>query len=226
LKKTNIDGKKIKKKSTAREYAEALAIALLLAFFLRTFIIEAFKIPSGSMKSTLLIGDYLMVNKFAYGIRIPIIDKYIIQFKKPERGDIVVFKWPVDESKDYIKTIVGIEGDTIEIKNDTLYINNKKVEYTLSDKFSDESIHEADVYEENLGNNKHFVLDQFAKNENYGPITVPENSIFVMGDNRDDSKDSRYWANETYVKLEKIKGRALIIYWSWPHWKRFLNIIR
>jgi signal peptidase I len=226
LEKTINETKKIKKKSTIREYAEALAIAIILALFIRTFIIQAFKIPSGSMKSTLLIGDHLLVNKFIYGIRIPFIDKYLIQFKKPERGDVVVFKWPEDEDKDFIKRVVGVEGDVIEIKNDDLYVNNEIVEHKFSGKFSDKSINSADIYEEVLGDNKHFVLDQFAKNEDFGPVTVPENSIFVMGDNRDNSQDSRYWENETFVKLEKIKGKALIIYWSWPHWKRFLNIIR
>ncbi|MFC1494405.1 signal peptidase I [Thermodesulfobacteriota bacterium] len=229
---TNNDINKIKKKSTIREYAEALAIAVILALFIRTFIIQAFKIPSGSMKSTLLIGDHLLVNKFIYGIRVPFIDKHIIQFKKPERGDVVVFKWPEDESKDFIKRVVGIEGDIIEIKDDTLYVNNERIEHTLIDKFSDESVRDADVFEEVLDGNRHFILDQIAKKENYGPVTVPENSIFVMGDNRDNSQDSRYWENESFVKLEKIKGKALIIYWSWsnwkswPRWKRFLKIIR
>ena len=229
---TDTDIKKIKKKSTLREYAEALAIAVILALFIRTFIIQAFKIPSGSMKSTLLIGDHLLVNKFIYGIRVPFIDKHIIQFKKPERGDVVVFKWPEDETKDFIKRVVGIEGDTIEIKDDTLYINKKRVSHTHRGKFTDESIRDADVIEEILGDNKHFILDQYTKKENFGPVTVPENSIFVMGDNRDNSQDSRYWESKTFVKLEKIKGKALIIYWSWhnwkswPRWKRFLKIIR
>ena len=214
---------KVNKKSTVREYAEALTIAILLALFIRTFIIQAFKIPSGSMKSTLLIGDHLLVNKFVYGIKIPFIDKYIVQFKKPERGDVVVFKWPEDESKDFIKRVIGISGDTIEIKNDALYVNGDRVKTSYTGEYSDEEISKADVYEEIIGSKKHKILDQFAKHENFGPVKVPDNSIFVMGDNRDNSQDSRYWG---YVKLEKIKGEALIIYWSWPHWKRFLNIIR
>jgi len=213
----------IKVKSTFREYAEALAIAILLALFIRTFVIQAFKIPSGSMKPTLIIGDHLLVNKFIYGIRIPIIDRYLIQFNKPKRGDILVFKWPKDESKDFIKRVIGIEGDIIEIKNDILYVNGEKVETVYVAKYNDNDISEADRYEEFLGENKHYILDQYVKYEDFGPVTVPENSVFVMGDNRDNSQDSRYWG---FVTLNKIKGKALIIYWSWPYWKRFFNVIR
>ena len=213
----------IKVKSTVREYAEALAIAILLALFIRTFVIQAFKIPSGSMKPTLIIGDHLLVNKFIYGIRIPLIDRFLIQFNKPERGDILVFKWPKDESKDFIKRVIGIEGDIIEIKNDILYVNGKKVVAEYTSKYNDNDISEADRYEEFLGENKHYILDQYVKYEDFGPITVPEYSVFVMGDNRDNSQDSRYWG---FVTLNKIKGKALIIYWSWPSWKRFFNVIR
>lgn len=213
----------IKVKSTVREYAEALAIAILLALFIRTFVIQAFKIPSGSMKPTLIIGDHLLVNKFSYGIRIPLIDRFLIQFNKPKRGDILVFKWPKDESKDFIKRVIGIEGDVIEIKNDILYINGEKVVTEYIAKYNDNDISEADRYEEFLGGTKHYILDQYVKYEDFGPVTVPENTVFVMGDNRDNSQDSRYWG---FVSLNKIKGKALIIYWSWPSWERFFNIIR
>jgi signal peptidase I len=213
----------IKVKSTVREYAEALAIAILLALFIRTFVIQAFKIPSGSMKPTLIIGDHLLVNKFSYGIRIPLIDRFLIQFNKPKRGDIIVFKWPKDESKDFIKRVIGIEGDVIEIKNDILFVNGKKVVTEYIAKYNDNDISEADRYEEFLGGTKHYILDQYVKYEDFGPVTVPENTVFVMGDNRDNSQDSRYWG---FVSLNKIKGKALIIYWSWPSWERFFNIIR
>jgi signal peptidase I len=212
----------IKRKSTFREYAEALAIAILLALFIRTFVIQAFKIPSGSMTPTLIIGDHLLVNKFIYGIRIPLIDYFIIQYNKPERGDIVVFKWPNDESKDFIKRVIGIEGDTIEIKNDVLYLNGEKIETTYVGKYSDKDITGAEIYKEPLGENEHYILDQYVRYEDMGPITVPEDSIFLMGDNRDNSQDSRYWG---FVSLNKVKGKALIIYWSWPYWKRSFNII-
>ncbi len=213
----------IKVKSTVREYAEALAIAILLALFIRTFVIQAFKIPSGSMKPTLIIGDHLLVNKFSYGIRIPLIDRFLIQFNKPKRGDIIVFKWPKDESKDFIKRVIGIEGDVIEIKNDILYVNREKVVTEYIAKYNDNDISEADRCEEFLGGTKHYILDQYVRYEDFGPVTVPENTVFVMGDNRDNSQDSRYWG---FVSLNKIKGKALIIYWSWPSWERFFNIIR
>lgn len=222
------------KKSILREYAEALTIAILLALFIRTFIIQAFKIPSGSMKPTLLIGDHLLVNKFNYGIKLPFLDKYILSLKKPERGDVVVFKYPENEKLDFIKRVIGIEGDIIEIRNDRLYINNKEIENRLVDKnirnqldsYNDNEIIKAKIYEETIDNKKHKILDQSTEDENFGPIRVPPSSIFVMGDNRDNSQDSRKWSKTHFVKLEKIKGKALIIYWSWPHWKRFSNIIK
>lgn len=217
---------KINKKSTVREYAEAFIIAILLALFIRTFIIQAFKIPSGSMKSTLLVGDHLLVNKFSYGIKIPFIDKYFVKFKKPEKGDVVVFKYPEDENTDFIKRVIGVEGDSIEIKDDQLYINNQKIIVKLIEKYSDEEMPFAALYEETIGNRKHIILNQSDTHEYFGPVIVPANSIFVMGDNRDNSHDSRKWKNTNFVKLEKIKGKALIIYWSWPHWKRFFNIIK
>ena len=213
----------IKQKSAIREYTEAAIIAILLALFIRTFVIQAFKIPSGSMKPTLLIGDHLLVNKFIYGIKIPIIDRYIIKIKKPQRGDIVVFKWPRDERKDFIKRVIGVEGDTVEIRRDVLYINNEKVETKYIKEYKDQEIRFAQEYEEDIGGIKHYILDEIIRYDNFGPVKVPEGYIFVMGDNRDNSQDSRYWG---FVSVNKIKGKALIIYWSWPNWKRFLNIIR
>jgi len=213
----------IKKKSTFREYAEAAVIAILLALFIRTFVVQAFKIPSGSMKPTLLIGDHLLVNKFIYGIKIPFIDRYMIQFKKPIKGDIVVFKWPKDEKKDFIKRIIGVEGDKIEIRNDILFVNGEKIKTKYIGRYQDEGIVQADRYLESLDGYDHHILDESMKYEDFGPIVVPERSIFVMGDNRDNSQDSRYWG---FVSLNKIKGKALIIYWSWPHWKRFFDVIR
>ena len=214
----------IKKKSLVREYIEAFAIAILLALFIRTFIVQAFKIPSGSMKPTLLVGDHLLVNKFIYGIKIPYIDRIIIPIKKPKMGDIIVFKWPKDESKDFIKRVIGVEGDVIEIIVDRLYVNSEEITSKYIGTFNDDDYpRAAEEYEETLGDVKHDILDQEKRYETYGPVTVPKDSVFVMGDNRDNSEDSRYWG---FVTLNKIKGKALIIYWSWPHWDRFLNVIR
>jgi signal peptidase I len=213
----------VKKKSIFREYVEAFAIAILLALFIRTFVVQAFKIPSGSMKPTLLIGDHLLVNKFIYGIKIPFLDRIIIPVTKPRTGDIVVFKFPEDESKDFIKRVVGVEGDVVEIKNDILYINGKEVTTGYIGEFTDDDGAKSEEFEETLGNVKHIVLDHTKNYENKPPWTVPKDSIFVMGDNRNNSEDSRFWG---YVTLNKIKGKAMIIYWSWPHWDRFLKIIR
>ena len=213
----------LKKKSVVREYAEAFAIAILLALFIRTFGVQAFKIPSGSMKPTLLIGDHLLVNKFIYGIKIPFLDRIIVPVSKPKTGDIVVFKFPKDESKDFIKRVVGVEGDIIDIKNDILYINGKEVATGYVGEFTDDDGSKSQEFEETLGNVKHVILDHTKNYENKPPWEVPKDSIFVMGDNRTNSEDSRFWG---YVTLNKIKGKAMIIYWSWPHWNRFLKIIR
>lgn len=220
---SDINQKKLKKKSLFREYVEAFAIAILLALLIRAFIVQAFKIPSGSMKPTLLIGDHLLVNKFIYGIKVPYLDRIIIPIKNPKRGDVIVFKYPKDESLDYIKRVIGIEGDVIEIKNKRLYINGEEITSEYVGEFDDDNLSKAVEEIEFLGNVKHRIWDRENGHDDYGPITVPKNSVFVMGDNRDNSQDSRYWG---FVTLNKIKGKALIIYWSWPHWDRFLNIIR
>lgn len=197
---------RIKKKSTFREYAEAAVIAILLALFIRTFVVQAFKIPSGSMEPTLLIGDHILVNKFIYGIKIPYIQKTIIPINDPKREDVIVFIYPVDRSKDFIKRIIGLPGEEIEIIDNKVYINRK------------------------LFDDKHgFYANQGGKGGNpggkdrFGPVTVPENHYFVMGDNRNHSYDSRYWG---FVPAKSIKGKAFIIYWSWPHWTRFLHLIK
>ncbi len=216
-------GDTVKKKSTFREYTEAAAIAVILALFIRTFVVQAFKIPSGSMKPTLLIGDHILVNKFIYGVKVPFTDYHIIEIKKPKKGDIVVFKWPKDEKKDFIKRVIGVAGDRIEIKNDILHVNSERIKTEYIGKYSDRDLMLADDYLEFLGECNHHVLDEYVRHENFGPVTVPENAVFVMGDNRDNSHDSRYWG---FVSLNKLKGKAVIIYWSWPNWKRFLHIIR
>ncbi len=191
----------VKKKSLIREYAEAAIIAIILALFIRTFVVQAFKIPSGSMEPTLLVGDHILVNKFIYGIKLPFIQKTIIPISQPKREDVIVFIYPLDKSKDFIKRVIGLPGDTIEIIGKNIYINGKLFE------------------------DKHGFYSNMGKRhrDHFGPITVPQGHLFVMGDNRDHSYDSRYWG---FVPLESVKGKAFIIYWSWPHWRRFLHIIR
>ena len=187
------DNLETKKKSRLRENVEAILLAILLALFIRTFIVQAFKIPSGSMEDTLLIGDHILVSKFSYGIRMPFTNDVIIPVGEPERGDIVVFKFPGDPSVDYIKRVVGVPGDVIEGRNKQVYINGEP-------EISHYAVH------------KDSFTQQFPPRDNFGPITVPPDSIFVMGDNRDNSNDSRFWS---FVDYEELRGKAFIIYWSW-----------
>ena len=200
------------KKSTIREYIEAILIALLLALFIRTFVVQAFKIPSGSMMNTLLIGDHILVNKFIYGVKNPFNDNTWIPIKNPARRDIVVFKYPVNPTQDYIKRVVGVQGDTIEIKDKKVYVNGEVQDekYAI---FLDNKTLPANVQ----------------GRDNMGPITVPEDSLFVMGDNRDNSYDSRFW---NFVNLKSVKGKAFIRYWSWDkenfsvRWNRIGNLVQ
>ena len=196
---------KIKKKSVFREYAEAAAIAVVLALFIRTFVVQAFKIPSGSMIPTLLVGDHILVNKFIYGIKIPFINKTLIPISTPQRNDVIVFIYPEDKSKDFIKRVIGLPGETLKMIDRKIYINDK----LLDDKYG--------VYRDSPEQ-----LPLSYGKANFGPVTVPGGRLFVMGDNRDNSHDSRYWG---FVPFEYVKGKALIIYWSWPHLSRFLHLI-
>jgi len=197
--------RRLKKKSAFREYAEAAAIAILLALFIRTFVVQAFKIPSGSMEPTLLVGDHILVNKFLYGVKIPFVNKTVIPISDPDRGDVIVFVYPVDRSKDFIKRVIGLPGDEIKIIDDTIYINGKPYE-------------DEHGYYSNSGSR----FSKGGEKNQFGPVTVPEDRLFVMGDNRNHSYDSRFWG---FVPLQDVKGKAFIIYWSWPHWKRFLHVI-
>ncbi|MBN2126503.1 MAG: signal peptidase I [Deltaproteobacteria bacterium] len=202
----NRENNRIRKKSAFREYAEAAAIAILLALFIRTFVVQAFKIPSGSMEPTLLIGDHILVNKFIYGIKIPFVHKTLVPIGEPERGDVIVFIYPEDKSKDFIKRVIGLPGERIEIIGKKIYINSEPCEDSYGYYRSSEQ-----------GTRKPEGMYRF------GPVAIPENQFFVMGDNRDHSYDSRFWG---FVPSESIKGKAFVIYWSWPHWKRFLHLIR
>jgi len=178
-----------------RENIEAVLIAIVLALFIRAFVVQAFKIPSASMLETIQIGDHILVNKFIYGVKIPFTGKTLIPIKEPKRGDIIVFKPPHEPERDYIKRVVGIAGDVIEIKNKKLYVNGEYVTGSYE-------IHKESDMLSRLSSNR----------DNFGPVTVPEDCLFMMGDNRDNSLDSRFWG---FAKLEKVKGKAMFIYWSW-----------
>ena len=186
----------VRKKSVLREYTEAILVAVLLALLIRTFVVQAFKIPSGSMIPTLLVGDHILVNKFIY------------RFTDPKRGDVIVFKFPVDESRDFIKRIIAVGGDTVQVKDNRVWLNGKLIDepYVLPGSFRNTPpTHCGYLY-------------------GCDPLMVPAGSYFVMGDNRDNSQDSRYWG---FVKREKIRGKAFLIYWSWNgenHWLRWRRL--
>jgi signal peptidase I len=203
---------KKKNKSIFREYAEAIFIALLLALFIRAFIIQAFKIPSGSMQNTLLIGDHILVSKFTYGIHIPnvipflnikIFEDIVLFQKTPKREDIIVFKYPKNENRDFIKRVIGIPDDLLEVRQQKVFINEK----LINEKFA-----------------RHTDMSQKTRlvpRDDFGPIVVPPGHLFMMGDNRENSQDSRFWG---FLEINKIKGKALVIYWSWnteDSWVRF-----
>ena len=196
------------KKKLLWEYVEAIATALILALIIRAYIVQAFKIPSGSMIPTLLIGDHILVNKFLYGTKIPFTDTKILEFRKPEKGDIIVFKYPENPEKDFIKRVIATAGDTIEERNKIVYVNgNPRTEPYAQ--HSDMNIRAGGI----------------DPRDNFGPITIPPNKVFVMGDNRDQSYDSRYWG---FVDQKSIRGKALLIYWSWnpDNWVRLNRIGR
>ncbi len=176
-----------------REYAESIVVAILIALFIRAFVVQAFKIPSGSMEPTLLVGDHLLVNKFIYGINLPFIERKFLVYKEPQRGDIVVFIFPKDKKKDFIKRVVGAPGDTVEIRRKKIYINGE-------------------LWDDSHGVYRDAEVTGLVPRDNFGPVVVPPEHVLVMGDNRDRSYDSRFWG---FVPFNQIKGKALILYWSW-----------
>ena len=201
-------GAKVRKKSLFREYAEAIIIAVLLALVIRQFAVQAFTIPSGSMMDTLLIGDYILVNKFLLGPEIPFTDKHLPGLRSPEHGDVIVFKYPNDETRDFIKRIIAVGGETVQIKDNRAYVDGKPLDEPY--------IRPGSLSSTPAGHCGYL----------YGcdSIVVPPGAYFVMGDNRDNSQDSRYWG---FVKREKIRGKAFLIYWSWNgdrHWLRWRRL--
>lgn len=174
----------------AREYLEALLIAVIFATFARTFVFQAFKIPSGSMEDNLLIGDHILVNKFIYGPASSRLEAALLPIRSVRRGDVVVFRWPVDPSRDFIKRAIGLPGDVVKLVDKRLFVNGRPVaddSYTLHDRSSSRS------------------------RDDFGPVRVPAGSYFCLGDNRDNSADSRFWG---MVPANHLKGRALVVYWS------------
>jgi signal peptidase I len=199
-----------RRKSIVREYAEAIAIAVLLALLIRTLVVQAFTIPSGSMMDTLLVGDYILVNKFMYGAELPLTEWRVPGLRDPHRGDIIVFKYPQDEKRDFIKRIIGTPGDQIQVKGQQVFVNGR-------------ALREPYVrHQDSPLSTGQPGYCGYA----YGcePTAVPADSYFVMGDNRENSQDSRYWG---FVKRDKIKGKAFLIYWSWDsdrHWLRWWRL--
>ncbi len=189
------------------EWTKSILIALILALFIRAFIVQAYKIPSGSMVPTLLIGDYLLVNKLAYGIKNPLKNDFLYFRRLPKRQEIVVFTYPLNKKLDFIKRVIGLPGDTIQIINKKVYVNGKLLKEPYV-RFTDPEIYPKEI----------------SPRDNYGPVKVPPKHIFVMGDNRDQSYDSRFWG---FVPIKYLKGKALIIYFSWDskHFKVRFNRI-
>jgi signal peptidase I len=208
------------------EYARFLFPVFLVVLIVRGFIVEPFKIPSGSMLPTLDVGDYILVNKFAYGLRSPIGYYKLIDLGTPKRGDVIVFRYPEDPSIDYIKRVIGVPGDKIVYRNKQLWINDQKIE--LKDLHPSTENDRFEELEEILGNVTHRI--QLSKDYNYlaqpQEYRVPEGKYFAMGDNRDNSKDSRYWG---FVPDANLKGRAFFIWWSWDNglkWSRVGTLIK
>jgi signal peptidase I len=196
------------RKSTAREYFESLVVAVILALFVRTFGFQAFKIPTGSMEPNLLVGDHLLVNKFIFGPATSGLERTLLPMRRVERGEVLVFKFPEDPERDFIKRVIGLPGETLEYKDQRVFINGMpliepyahyQLPATGEGASSDPRVH-------------------------YGPVTIPAGHYFMMGDNRDDSQDSRYWG---FLPASYVKGRALFIYWSFggPQGTRFDRLL-
>ena len=225
-----------KKKSKAREFIESIGVALIAALIIRALIIQSYRIPTGSMKDTLLIGDFLLVNKFIYGIntpnrvigtKIPVPSTRLKGFKDPERGEIVVFRFPKDPMVDYIKRCVAVAGDSIELRGSTLYINGEpegKEEF-LEERWDPEENRNISYYRITKDDGQQYIIRKASRPEwrmqDWGPYTVPPNHIFMMGDNRDNSYDSRMWGP---LDMDYIVGRALVIFFSWEKMEPFYNL--
>jgi signal peptidase I len=212
------------RKSTVREYFESICIAVILALFVRTFVVQAFKIPTGSMENNLLIGDHLLVNKFVFAPTLNDFERKLLPIDPVRRGDILVFKYPQDPERDFIKRVIGLPGETLEVRNKKVFINGKPI--------NEPYVHFLFPPEERAPGDVSF---DFSEKSDYGPVTVPPRHYFMMGDNRDNSEDSRYWG---FMPANYIKGKALFVYFSFAdendrspgplggiRWKRLLHQI-
>ncbi len=220
------------------EYAKSFFPVILLVFVLRSFLVEPFKIPSGSMMPTLLAGDYILVNKFTYGLRVPILNYTFIEMNKPKQGDVIVFHYPPNPKIDYIKRVIGVPGDKIQYQDKQLIINGKKLEVTFENDYEyamqGANIISARKSKEQLGDVPHDILVHDIPNQ-YNPdmpgaklqegetITVPEGSYFAMGDNRDNSADSRVWG---FVPEHNLVGKAFYIWMNFDQFNRIGNAIK
>jgi signal peptidase I len=196
------------------EWTKIFWISVALFLVLRTFIVEAFKIPSGSMEHTLLVGDFLLVNKLAYGAEIPFTHKRLPAMREPGRGDVIVFKAPDDDSRTLVKRLVGMPGDTLEMKDGALLLNGVR----LTERYAQHTAPEVDRVEESFRWQREFVIKSgatigyYPSRNNWGPILIPSKKYFVLGDNRDNSSDSRYWG---FVSDSLVKGTPFVIYYSY-----------
>ena len=212
------------RKSTLREYFESVVVAVILALFVRTFVFQAFKIPTGSMEPNLLVGDHLLVNKFVFGPSAFDAELGVLPMRAIRRGDVIVFKYPEEPDRDFVKRVIGLPGESVELRNQQVYIDGTPIDepyaHYLFPPTPDAEGGTGDV------------------RDHYGPVTVPDGQYFMMGDNRDNSQDSRYWG---FLPKSYVKGRALVIYWSFDNepgenpitgffsgtrWGRLLHLIR
>ena len=216
------------KKSVIREYFESLVIAVILALFIRTFVVQAFKIPTGSMEPNLLIGDHLLVNKLVFGPYLSGVERTLLPMQDITRGDVIVFKYPEDPERDFIKRVIGLPGEQVEVRHKRVYINGRLLEEPYA-----HYLEQPPAVPEEIESGPERQGAGGDPRENYGPVTVPPKHYFVMGDNRDNSQDSRYWG---FLPRDYVKGRALVIYWSYEaengnvltgtRWGRLLHQVR
>ena len=201
------------------DYSRSFFPVLFFVLLLRSFLFEPFQIPSGSMLPTLKIGDFILVNKFDYGLRLPVVGKTVYEVGQPSRGDVMVFKYPEDPNINFIKRVVGIPGDTVEYRNKVVYVNGAM--QTLTRVVPDGSLVVPPLTEEaseQLGDREHRIWRRMTQGRDFPPIRIPEGQYFVMGDNRDNSNDSRVWG---FVDDSLIVGRAFAV---WMHWEKLLSV--